>query len=371
MAAPSRRQRRVQRREGPWPSVAAAAAAAGGEPAAEPSVGAGAAATAEAPALPGRKFVYAVDGKPDCEQALRWAVHNIFSKGDTVYLAHCLSDPRTPATAVGSSSAATQWSPARDEQRYAKEFFLRMEHEGSAMLQGRYVPLLQFKGVQHEELLLRLKVHRSAAGIAEAICSKASDLGADAVLIASHGAGALADFGSVSRWASEHSKAVSAPASRAVVVAGTDNMEGLRDAFEWALHKMAKPGDVVYVLHAEQLAGDEEAVDARKRLVSSVFEWQQGSSAVAAPLVNVVCDMVLGTSMPDESMAEPEGESGAGAQICDLAAEVNARCVVLSHHGAGMMRELLWGHVTMHASKFCPRALVVLEPQHAFSLLGC
>lgn len=29
-----------------------------------------------------------------------------------------------------------------------------------------------------------------------------------------------------------------------------------------------------------------------------------------------------------------------------------------------MMRELLWGHVTMHASKFCPRALVVLEPQH-------
>lgn len=37
--------------------------------------------------------------------------------GDTVYLAHCLSDPRTPATAVGSSSAATQWSPARDEQR--------------------------------------------------------------------------------------------------------------------------------------------------------------------------------------------------------------------------------------------------------------
>lgn len=40
--------------------------------------------------------------------------------GDKVYLAHCLSDPRTPATAVGSSSAATQWSPARDEQRCAR-----------------------------------------------------------------------------------------------------------------------------------------------------------------------------------------------------------------------------------------------------------
>ena len=36
-----------------------------------------------------------------------------------MYLAHVLCDPRTPATAVGSSSAAMQWSPARDEQRCA------------------------------------------------------------------------------------------------------------------------------------------------------------------------------------------------------------------------------------------------------------
>lgn len=118
------------------------------------------------------------------------------------------------------------------------------------MLQGRYVPLLQFKGapvvalprrspvssgmclrrlpiiqhaltcacsplshlppppglaptpgVEHEKLLLRLKVHRSAAGIAEAVCSKAADVGADAVVIASHGAGVLSDYGSVARWA--------------------------------------------------------------------------------------------------------------------------------------------------------------------------
>jgi hypothetical protein len=226
-----------------------------------------------------------------------------------------------------------------------------MEHEGSAMLQGRYVPLLQFRGkpaclyaclhgavlrctvsccimrvtcrraailhlasshplpppagVQHEELLLRLKVHRSAAGIAEAICSKAADLGADAVLIASHGAGVLADFGSVARcaagagahgcagvcvgfgvhgiagncsanrccyayaclnlpvclpacrrWASENSKvpaillppatmdpaAASMPAAPSVVVAGADNLAALQDAFEWTLQKVAKPG---------------------------------------------------------------------------------------------------------------------------------
>jgi hypothetical protein len=46
------------------------------------------------------------------------------------------------------------------------------------------------------------------------------------------------------------------------------------------------------------------------------------------------------------------------------AAEINARGVVLAHHGHSMMRELLWGHVTMHCSKFSQRPLVVLEPQH-------
>lgn len=100
-------------------------------------------------------------------------------------------------------------------------------------------------------------------------------------------------------------------------------------------------------------------------------------------------------------MADPDGESPAGAQICNLAgelaqtvgccvpavlrcvegacqfapgewcppaptpaAELNARCLVLSHHGRSMMRELLWGHVTMHATKFSQRPLVVLEPRH-------
>jgi hypothetical protein len=29
-----------------------------------------------------------------------------------------------------------------------------------------------------------------------------------------------------------------------------------------------------------------------------------------------------------------------------------------------MMRELLWGHVTMHATKFSQQPLVVLEPRH-------
>ena len=65
--------------------------------------------------------------------------------GDYVYLAHVICDPRTPSTAVGSSSAALQWSPQRDEQRYAKEYLERLEHEAMTMLQGRFVPDLQVR----------------------------------------------------------------------------------------------------------------------------------------------------------------------------------------------------------------------------------
>ncbi len=69
------------------------------------------------------------------------------------------------------------------------------------MLQSKFCPPLAVAGIEHEILLLRLKVHMSAAGIGEAICSKALDLGADLVVIVSHGAGVLAEYGSVARWA--------------------------------------------------------------------------------------------------------------------------------------------------------------------------
>lgn len=64
--------RRVVGRRRPPPTTAAAT----GKPVS------GGPATAPPPTPTGRKFVFAVDGKPECEEALRWAVANIFSKGE-------------------------------------------------------------------------------------------------------------------------------------------------------------------------------------------------------------------------------------------------------------------------------------------------
>jgi hypothetical protein len=55
-------------------------------------------------------------------------------------------------------------------------------------------------------------------------------------------------------------------------------------------------GDEVYVLHAEQVSSEDEAVAARKLLVQRVHDWQQNSSAAIAPTVTVVCDVIQGSS---------------------------------------------------------------------------
>ncbi len=148
----------------------------------------------------------------------------------------------------------------------------------------------------------------------------------------------------------------------------------------------------MYVLHAEQLSSEEDAIAARKRLVQAVFSWQESSQAANAASVNVICDIIQGSSsewgcrpgaaqagcdlkgqpttpgsctgsfsfanrhawvkegrwggglqlrsggrghpldctplalphlpcpaVPDESMADPDGESAAGAQLCRMA----------------------------------------------------
>lgn len=56
-------------------AVAAASAGEGG------AAGSAAPVAPSTPASTGRKFVFAVDGKPENEQALLWASSNLFSKG--------------------------------------------------------------------------------------------------------------------------------------------------------------------------------------------------------------------------------------------------------------------------------------------------
>lgn len=81
-------------------------------------------------------------------------------------------------------------------------------------------------------------------------------------------------------------------------------------------------------MHAEQLVSDEDAIAARKRLVQAVFEWQAASSAAAASTVNVICDIVQGSS--GESVGPVAGKQAGVAQapLCV------SRALRVAHKGA-------------------------------------
>lgn len=48
-----------------------------------------------------------------------------------------------------------------------------------------------------------------------------------------------------------------------------------------------------------------------------------------------------------------------GEEICAKAEELDARAVVLLHHGKGMLKEMVFGSITSCATRNCKRPLVV------------
>ncbi|KDD71532.1 hypothetical protein H632_c4842p0, partial [Helicosporidium sp. ATCC 50920] len=204
-----------------------------------------------------------------------------FLPGDEIVLVHVLADARAPNTAVGSSGASTQWVSSQVERSYDAERLARLEGEAAAMLESRYLPLVSRADVRARCVVARLKVHRSAAGIGEAMTERLADVGADLVLLPSHGPGVLADFGSVARWVAEHSlvpvmllpPAVLAEGARAggeacverwsadrpsILVTGAgDEPVGLLDALDWVLDRLARAGDALQLMFVTDAHADE------------------------------------------------------------------------------------------------------------------
>jgi nucleotide-binding universal stress UspA family protein len=357
-----------------------------------------AAAAAAAPALPPRRVVFAVDGTPGCEAALAWAARELLRPSDEVTLAHVLCDARTPSTAVGSSAAATQWSPARAESAFARAYFGRAEAEAEAMLRARFLPALGPAFAATAQLALpRLREHVSAAGIGAALSDAAAALGADLLVVASHGPGVLAEYGSVARWASENSRvpallvppeAAAAPPGatrRAVVVSAPDDDAALRRAFDYALAHVARPGDAVYVLHARGAPDEAAAAAERRALVAAVARWQEESEAPGAETLNVAVELVLDSASSDPDRGSSSSSSGgssgsdsggpdsgdemgahvgrrsaAGARVCEAAEALGARAVVAHHHGRSVMRGLQFAPFTGYLARSCTRPLIVL-----------
>lgn len=250
------------------------------------------------------------------------------------------------------------------------------------MMQARFVPPLQFTGINHTIEIIKLKVDKSAGAIGEALAAKATALEADILVIASHGAGVMADFGSVARWCSEHStvpvvlipsaimKNPDAPAGNTLIIGASDSLETLRQAFEFVTTQLARPGDAIMLFNVIAPCSEEAAIEARKQLVISASQWQEDQSTnnPLAKTINIGCDVIdfpiggamgsaaaLGNQSSFEDTACPAGE-----KVLMYAEDMNARVVVFGHHGRGsMMREVVWGPLTAHITRQCAKPLVV------------
>ena len=344
-----------------------------------------------------RRIVFAVDGTPASEQGLAWLTRNVLQKStDVIHLANVLCDSRTPSTGVGcysNYSSHTQWTPSREEQSLAKEVQSRAFTEAMDMLESRYKPLLEMQGIECVLDVLPVKVHKSAGGIAEAIVHAAVDMGADLVVLCSHGPGARTDFGSVARWCEENSPiptmllppsvltqsnpptAIQMGASNSVLVSAADDLDGLKRCFDYAVTDHTRPGDGMYVVHAinEQERTEDELMHLRKDLVANVLKWQAESPCSHAATLNVAVQLVVAAAASDSSSSEEDEElspdlSPAGSDIVEMATRMNVRTVILAHHGQNMMREMLFKPITLHCINHCQSPLIVLRDERKGSM---
>jgi nucleotide-binding universal stress UspA family protein len=331
-------------------------------------------------------------------QGLAWLSRNILQKStDIVHLANVICDSRTPSTGVGSYgsySSHTQWTPSREEQSFAKEIQSRAAKEAIEMLEARYTPVLEMQGIECVMDVLPLKLHKSAGGIAETIVHAAIDMGADLVVLCSHGPGARTDFGSVARWCEENSPIptmllppsiltqsnpptiIQMGASNSVLVGAADDLDGLKRCFDYAVTDHTRPGDGMYVVHAidGQEKGEDELMQLRKDLVANVLKWQSESPCSHAATLNVAVQLVLAAAASDSSSSSDEelspDLSPAGADIVEMAARMNVRTVILAHHGKNMMREMLYKPLTLHCINNCQSPLIVLREEKKEGTMG-
>lgn len=150
--------------------------------------------------------------------ALKWAATNLCYPGDPqeqLHLAHVVCDPRAlgSSTSVGTvagnqgSGARPRLVPGAENQvgKGVKEYMDRLFEKAQANIDKRCGQVLKNLPVPYQIHLPALPCPRSASVIGETLLFTADHVGARLLVVASHGPGALAEYGSVARYCYQHS----------------------------------------------------------------------------------------------------------------------------------------------------------------------
>ncbi|KAG2487451.1 hypothetical protein HYH03_014018 [Edaphochlamys debaryana] len=174
----------------------------------------------------GGAIVVALDDTDDAAAAVEYVARYLYVPGvDEIRVVHVVADPRGmqsltslgPRGGPGGSPFAldsldtgmgpTPGYPGAGSGQgdlAMQDYIGRLNAKAEAVVKRRCAKLDEM-GVPYEFELPRLRTPRSAAGIAEALLETARDRGAKLLVVASHGPGALAEYGSVSRFCYQHS----------------------------------------------------------------------------------------------------------------------------------------------------------------------
>ncbi|KAL3159376.1 hypothetical protein ABBQ38_009807 [Trebouxia sp. C0009 RCD-2024] len=306
-----------------------------------------------------RSVLIAIDYTSDAEQALQWALDFVVKPGDQVTLVHVISNPRASST-DGGYRGGLDFQEVQDMRNFVK----RLKKLELQKIGQRFQPMLQAADVSYEVKLPMQKGQKSAQAIGEALCQTAQELKAAILIIASHGTGVLADYGSVANYCSQNSKApvLMVPPNVAslqtkqpghLMVVALANFEGLQTVAYYTLKNLYQPGDIIHTTYVEDSAGADVIPSQHglsDQMEEAVKEWfTEGQHGRVNYDINIMT-----APAPLES-----SDLDLGEEICAKADELQARVVVLLHHGKGMVKEMIYGSITSFATRNCKRPLIV------------
>ncbi|GLC64503.1 hypothetical protein PLESTF_000173100 [Pleodorina starrii] len=349
----------------------------------------------EEPSTAGGTILVALDDTDDAAAAVDWVAKNLFIPGelyglDELRVVHVVCDPRTLQwqTSLGTSASGRPialssldlgLSPPAGRGTYGDveidlhDYVARLNKAAEKVVERRCESLRQ-GGIKYEVELPRLPSARSAAGIAEALLDAVRRNDATLLVVASHGPGALAEYGSVSRFCYQHSTVplllMPSPETQAMACTRAAPADG-GAARTAAAGGGAVGSEILLVVnHLEELANVWQWVaDNCTRKGDRLAIWHvAGPSASGMPSLPIaIANQMRRRGMGDVSYRTMYSATGdpqdLAEQVCQEAAcnSTVKLVVLLNYSRRGLIQEALHGSIASHLSRHCPKPLLLLQ----------
>ncbi|KAG2447576.1 hypothetical protein HYH02_007499 [Chlamydomonas schloesseri] len=328
----------------------------------------GPSADEDAPCATGGVVVVAMDDSDDAAAAAAFAAQHVYNPGvDELRVVHVVCDPRALhwTTSVGATPSGRDISldsmdlteltdvgvmggggvrlvapgataaevaeaagvPAAGGDSNLQDYLSRLSSSAAAVVSRRCAGLAAAGVTHYSTELPRLTVPRSAAAIAQALMEAVKRADAKLLVVANHGPGALAEFGSVARYCYQHSAVplLLFPSLAAQAEAAALAARHLPAAAAAAAATAAQAADAVATEDAEA-----PAQPYVPRLDASVKTAAGGAAAADAAITTP-------DSSDAEYMYQPD-QLGMTQQPARQPAEARARSVAAAAAGAAVSR---------------------------------